>query len=131
MSSTDIATQSMPIVSRRFASRAISDFVPTPSVEDTSSGSSYCFQSTANSPPKPPMSPTTSRAERRADVRLDELDGLLAGRDVDAGVGVGQRSSSTRESTSRVRSTVPGTCSVRCLRPRARASCRDRGPGTG
>ena len=29
--------------------------------------------------------------ERRADVRLDELDGLLAGRDVDARVGVGQR----------------------------------------
>jgi len=39
MSSADIATQSIPIVSRRPASRAISDFVPTPSVDDTSNGS--------------------------------------------------------------------------------------------
>ena len=39
VSSTDIATQSIPIESRRPASRAITDFVPTPSVEDTSSGS--------------------------------------------------------------------------------------------
>ena len=40
--------------------RAMSDFVPTPSVDETSSGCSKGWASNANRPPKPPMSPMTS-----------------------------------------------------------------------
>ena len=52
--------------------------------------------------------------ERRADVRLDELDGLLARRDVDARVGVGQRSrrraGSSRQVGGRAGRSCPATC---------------------
>src|SRR3954454_24409955 len=61
MSSTHIATRSRPIVSKRSAACATSAFVPTPSVDDTSTGCLYRSLSSANRPPKPPMSPMTSR----------------------------------------------------------------------
>jgi hypothetical protein len=38
----------------------MTSFVPTPSVEEASSGCRYFFMSSRNSPAKPPMSPTTS-----------------------------------------------------------------------
>src|SRR3954447_1039593 len=60
MSSTHMATRSMPMVVKRPAAWATRALVPTPSVEDTRIGSRYRLGSKANSPPKPPMSPTTS-----------------------------------------------------------------------
>ena len=60
MSSTTIATRSMPIVVKRPVARATIALVPTPSVDDTSTGSLYRSLGNAKSPPKPPMSPMTS-----------------------------------------------------------------------
>src|SRR4051795_1570133 len=56
MSSTTIATRSMPIVSCTSIACAMATFVPTPSVEVASSRSS----SMRNSPANPPRPPTTS-----------------------------------------------------------------------
>jgi hypothetical protein len=52
----------MPIVSNRPAALATSALVPTPSVEETSTGWRYrsLKNPAENSPPKPPMSPMTS-----------------------------------------------------------------------
>ena len=58
---THIATQSMPMVSCLSSSMAIFSFVPTPSVPETSTGSSMPAASSANRPPKPPM-PSTQPA---------------------------------------------------------------------
>ena len=49
----------MPIVSKRPVATATSSFVPTPSVEDTSTGSRYP-DGTATSEPNEPMSASTS-----------------------------------------------------------------------
>src|SRR3954466_11577454 len=69
MSSTTIATRSMPIVSCTSMACAMAIFVPTPSVEVASSrpaGSDAA--SMRNSPAKPPRPPTTSG---RVDVSRD------------------------------------------------------------
>ena len=50
----------MPTVSWRSSCRASAIFVPTPSVDDASSGFRYFAVSSANSPAKPPRPPTTS-----------------------------------------------------------------------
>src|SRR5438270_10991831 len=55
-----MATKSMPMVVKRPVDWATRALVPTPSVEDTRMGSRYRCGSKANTPPKPPMSPTTS-----------------------------------------------------------------------
>src|SRR5438270_8788003 len=55
-----MATKSMPMVVKRPVDWATRALVPTPSVEDTRMGSRYRPGSKAKSPPKPPMSPTTS-----------------------------------------------------------------------
>ena len=55
---TDIATRSMPTVSRRPVSCASSSLVPTPSVDVTSTGSCRPLGSW-NIPAKPPMEPST------------------------------------------------------------------------
>ena len=60
MSSTDMATRSMPMVSKRPARRATTALVPTPSVAATSTGRTYRVGSKANRPPNPPTSPMTS-----------------------------------------------------------------------
>ena len=59
-SSTHMATRSMPIVSNCPTAWAMSAFVPTPSVDETSTGLVYRCCGKANRPPKPPMSPMTS-----------------------------------------------------------------------
>src|SRR4051794_40858931 len=64
MSSTTIATRSMPMVSCTSIACAIATFVPTPSVEVANSRSS----SIRNRPAKPPSPPTTSG---RVDVSRD------------------------------------------------------------
>src|SRR5438552_18106998 len=66
-----MATQSSPIVSYRPTARATSDFVPTPSVVDTSSGFEYRPGSKAKKPPNPPMPPTTSG--RAVDATTDRI----------------------------------------------------------
>ena len=55
-----MATRSMPTVSWRSSMRASAILVPTPSVDDASSGFRYFAVSSANSPAKPPRPPTTS-----------------------------------------------------------------------
>ena len=55
-----MATRSMPIVSNRPVACAINALVPTPSVDDTSTGLRYRWLAKAKSPPNPPMSPMTS-----------------------------------------------------------------------
>src|SRR6188768_4219671 len=55
-----MATRSTPMVSNRPEAWAISALVPTPSVDDTSTGWRYRWLAKANSPPNPPMSPMTS-----------------------------------------------------------------------
>src|SRR5215210_1171349 len=55
-----MATRSMPTVSCRSSARARAIFVPTPSVDDASSGRRYLSTSRANRPAKPPRPPTTS-----------------------------------------------------------------------
>ena len=59
MSLTLIATKSTPIVSCLFTSSAISNFVPTPSVAETSIGFLYPQSAKLNNPPKPPIEPIT------------------------------------------------------------------------
>ena len=60
MSSTTMPTRSKPIVSWMSRACAIATFVPTPSVEEASSGRSYDFSTLASkSPAKPPTPPTT------------------------------------------------------------------------
>ena len=59
-SSTHIATRSNPIESNRPTAVATLALVPTPSVDDTRTGSAYFAGSKRNSPPNPPMSPITS-----------------------------------------------------------------------
>src|SRR5215469_7208077 len=49
------------MVSCRFIAKAIFSFVPTPSTDETSTGSRYFLTSSANRPPKPPTLPSTSR----------------------------------------------------------------------
>ena len=68
--------------------------------------------------------------ERRPDVLLDALDGLLAGRDVDTGRGVGQPLVGSVALRRRV-TRADRRCRTRAgsgSPPRARASCRGRGP---
>ena len=79
MSSTTMATRSMPMVSSRPAWRATRALVPTPSVDETSTGWRYLAGSKANSPPKPPMSLMTSGRKVERTLLLDALDGRLAG----------------------------------------------------
>ena len=55
-----MATRSSPIVSKRPTAVATFALVPTPSVDDTSTGSRYFDGSKRNRPPNPPMSPSTS-----------------------------------------------------------------------
>jgi len=50
----------MPTVSCRSSWRASAILVPTPSVDDASSGLRYFWVSSANSPANPPSPPTTS-----------------------------------------------------------------------
>ena len=59
MSFTLIATKSIPMVSCLFTSSAISNFVPTPSVAETSIGLLYPQSARLNNPPKPPIDPIT------------------------------------------------------------------------
>src|SRR6266545_2689530 len=59
MSLTQWLTRSAPHVSWRPAATATLSFVPTPSVEATSTGSRYREKSGRKSPPNPPMSPMT------------------------------------------------------------------------
>ena len=59
MSLTHMATQSMPTVSCLSMIWAMRCLVPTPSVPETSTGSSMPATSGAKRPPKPPMSETT------------------------------------------------------------------------
>ena len=54
-----MATASMPMVSCLSSSMAIFSLVPTPSVPETSTGSSMPVRSGANRPPNPPMPDTT------------------------------------------------------------------------
>ena len=68
----------------------MSDFVPTPSVDDTSSGSSVALPVEREQPAEAADVADDLGPERRAHVLLDQLDGLLARRDVDARVGVGE-----------------------------------------
>ena len=60
MSLTLMATRSMPTVSFRPVAKATISLVPTPSVEDTSTGSSSPVKRALNSAPKPPTPPRTS-----------------------------------------------------------------------
>ena len=59
MSLTQWLTRSAPQVSCRPAIAATFNFVPTPSVEATRTGSAYFEKSGLNRPPKPPTSPST------------------------------------------------------------------------
>ena len=75
----------------------------------------------ANRPPKPPMSPMTSGRKVERTLRLDALDRLLAGVDVDAGALVGlahRRSPSARRARAASRLRRPARTVVA---PRARA----------
>ena len=87
--------------------------------------------SNANSPPNPPMSPTTSGRNVERTCCLDQLDGLLARRDVDARVGVGERRRRRPVAAPRVIEASGGGRVGRGRRPRARASSRSSGTGTG
>src|SRR5215472_13764537 len=60
MSLTQWLTRSAPQPSCRPASTATFNFVPTPSVEATRTGSRYLEKSGRYNPPKPPTSPRTS-----------------------------------------------------------------------
>ena len=68
MSLTQWLTRSAPTVSWRPISIATFSFVPTPSVEPTSTGSLYFEKSGRKSPPNPPTSPSTPgvKVERMA-----------------------------------------------------------------
>ena len=89
MSLTQWFTRSAPTVSCRFMAKAIFNFVPTPSTLATSTGSRIPEKFGANSPPKPPIFPSTSgpcvpltRAWIRRLTQVAEID-------VDPGAGVG------------------------------------------
>ena len=58
------------MVSKRPVAWAISALVPTPSVDDTSTGSRYDEAAKRNRPPNPPISPMTSgrKVERTWDL---------------------------------------------------------------
>ena len=82
--------------SNRRMAPAMAVLVPTPSVALTSMGSRMPAGS-ATAPAKPPRPPSRlDRAEGSVDVRPQELDGAVAGADVDTGrrVGAGAPSSS-------------------------------------
>ena len=55
-----MATRSMPTVSWMFMAWATTSLVPTPSVDEASTGLRYFARSRRNSPANPPMSPITS-----------------------------------------------------------------------
>ena len=76
---------------------AIAILVPTPSVLVASSGRRKSRSAlTSNSPAKPPTPPITSEPCVRADRRLHQLDGAVAGRGVDARLRRRSRSRSRR-----------------------------------
>ena len=92
MSSTDIATTvEADRVEATGLSDAISDFVPTPSVDDDEQRVAVPQPAEREEPAEAADVADHLGPERRAHVRLDQLDRLLAGRDVDAGVGVRER----------------------------------------
>jgi len=71
---TFIATKSMPTVACLPASTAIFNFVPTPSAEETSTGSRNLSLPMRKRLPKPPMSAMTSgRKERLTSVFIFPL----------------------------------------------------------
>ena len=122
-----------------------SDFVPTPSVDETSSGSRYRFQSTANSPPKPPTSPTTSGRNVERTCALISSTAFSPAAMSTPDVGVGERLVRSGSSPSGSRRSRAGRVGGRhrgaslpvarapspATSPRARASCRDRAPAPG
>ena len=55
-----MATRSMPIVPCTSMAWAMADLVPTPSVEEASTGSRYRCSGNRNSEANPPMPPITS-----------------------------------------------------------------------
>src|SRR5438552_9668926 len=59
MSSTQWFTRSMPTVSGLFMAKAIFNFVPTPSMLATSTGSRIPGKLARNNPPNPPIFPST------------------------------------------------------------------------
>ena len=61
-----MATQSMPTVSCRSIRKASLSLVPTPSVPETSTGWVSPVMSSANRPPKPPMSESAPAVMVRA-----------------------------------------------------------------
>src|ERR1700678_1686289 len=61
MSFTQWCTKSAPTVECSPISKAIFSLVPTPSTLETNTGSTYLVLSTANRPPKPPISLSTPR----------------------------------------------------------------------
>ena len=56
----------------------MTSLVPTPSVDEASTGSRYCPSRSRNRPAKPPMSPSTSGRRGLLRVRPEQLDGPLA-----------------------------------------------------
>ena len=90
MSFTHIPTRSKPIVSCLPVRNATFSLVPTPSVPLTRTGSSMPL-GTAQRPAKPPTSREHFSDARRLRERLDALDELITGIDVDAGFAIGDR----------------------------------------
>src|SRR4029450_963704 len=90
MSFTPIATRSMPTVPWRSARHATFSFVPTPSVEETRTGSRY-LDGTRTRLAHPPPPADHLGAVRRARERRDAADRVVARVDVDAGQAIGER----------------------------------------
>ena len=73
------------------SSKATFSLVPTPSALETSTGCGNFSRSSANRPPKPPISRQHMLVEGLARQHLDALLAPVADGDVDAGIGVAHR----------------------------------------
>ena len=129
------------MVSKRPAAWATSALVPTPSVDDTSTGLAVAGGVEAEQAAEPADVADDLGPEGRADLGLDALDRLLAGGDADAGrlVGlahqavrsplrvpasaVGRQSASSSDSSGHAVAAARGS-PTRLRRPRARPWCR-------
>ncbi len=87
-SSAHIATRSTPSPLNRWSETPIAVFVPTPSVEETSSGSSIAGRD-RHGRGETTKTAHDLRPPGRLDVGPHQLDRAVAGGDIDPGVGVG------------------------------------------